>query len=342
MIVLAAPAVQANPIQKVIEMLSNLEAKLIKEGAESQKVFAEFGEFCEDRSRELGWQIKGVKDEVDENKACMEQAAATCDSCEAKLEECTAELAKDEQDKKAATEIRDAEKADFAALEAELMKVVDVLERAIAILEREMSKSYTMLQVKSAGSIADELSLMAFVQSSSEAGDSDAALGAPDPAAYKTHSTDIVATLQELLDKAKGELDEARKKETADQMNYEMLIQTLAGEITADEKCIADSEKCLGECKEEGAQCESDFNEASKAFAALEKELADLHADCMQKAQDFEMEVKSRAEELKALAEAKKVIKEATGGEGGAEDLTYDLNQEGVSLLQMSTGADLA
>merc|ERR1719379_488831 len=74
----------------------------------------------------------------------------------------------------------------------------------------------------------------------------------------------------------------------------------------------------------------------------LEKELADLHADCMQKAQDFEMEVKSRAEELKALAEAKKVIKESTGGEGGAEDLTYDLNQEGVSLLQMSTGADLA
>merc|ERR1719171_2593293 len=74
----------------------------------------------------------------------------------------------------------------------------------------------------------------------------------------------------------------------------------------------------------------------------LEKELADLHADCMEKAQDFEMEVKSRAEELKALAEAKKVIKEPTGGEGGAEDLTYDLNQEGVSLLQVSSGADLA
>merc|ERR1719443_2211305 len=209
-----------------------------------------------------------------------------------------------------------------------------------------------MLQVKSAGNIAvalkvvvkglglsdaDEHSLMAFVQSSSEAGDSDAALGAPDPAAYKTHSTDIVATLQELLDKAKGELDEARKKETADQMNFEMLVQQLAGEITADEKCIADSETCLGQCKEEGAQCESDFNEASKALAMLEKELADLHADCMQKAQDFEMEVKSRAEELKALAEAKKVIKEATGGEGGAEDLTYDLNQESTvsSFLQL-------
>merc|ERR1719271_1926379 len=99
-----------------------------------------------------------------------------------------------------------------------------------------MSKSYTMLQIKSARSIADALkvivgavglnaadekSLMAFVQSSSEASDSDAALGAPDPAAYKSHSGDIVATLQELLDKARGDLDAARAKETADQMNYE-------------------------------------------------------------------------------------------------------------------------
>merc|ERR1719324_908323 len=237
-------------------MLSNLQAKLIKEGEESQKVYEEFSEFCEDRARELQWQIKGVKDEVDENKACMEQAAATCDSCEAKLEDCTAELAKDEQDKKAATEIRDAEKADFTATEAELMKIVDVLERAIAILEREMSKSYTMLQVKSAGSVADALkvvvkgfglstadehSLMAFVQSSTQASDSDAALGAPDPAAYKSHSGDIVATLQDLLDKAKEELDGLRAKETADVMNYEMLEQALKGEITADEKCIADS-----------------------------------------------------------------------------------------------------
>merc|ERR1719331_2376369 len=90
----------------------------------------------------------------------MDSAAATCDSREAKLEECTAELKKDEADKKAANEIRDVESADFAELEAELMKIIDVLERAIAILEREMSKSYTMLQVKSASSIADALKVV--------------------------------------------------------------------------------------------------------------------------------------------------------------------------------------
>merc|ERR1719274_90501 len=90
----------------------------------------------------------------------MDSQAQICDSCEAKLEECTAELKKDEADQKAAKEIRDAEAADFAAAEAELMKIVDVLERAIAILEREMSKSYTMLQLKSASSIADALKVV--------------------------------------------------------------------------------------------------------------------------------------------------------------------------------------
>lgn len=68
----------------------------------------------------------------------------------------------------------------------------------------------------------------------------------------------------------------------------------------------------------------------------------------MTKAQDFETETKSRNEELNALAEAKKVILEATGGAGGAEEITYSLDQVGaVSFFQvarqrLNSGADLA
>merc|ERR1719316_1244025 len=98
--VLAAPA-QANPIQKVISMLSDLQAKIIKEGEDAQKVYEEFAEFCEDRARELQWQIKGVKAEVDEAKACIVAQAEACDSAQANLEECTAALKTDEADVKA-------------------------------------------------------------------------------------------------------------------------------------------------------------------------------------------------------------------------------------------------
>merc|ERR1719399_1372806 len=114
-----------------------------------------------------------------------------------KLEECAAELSKDEADLKAATEIREKEAADFKAEETELMETVDVIERAIAIIEREMSKTYSMVQLKSAGSIADALKVLvqaealsgadasrltALVQSSSD--DSDADVGAANPEAY--------------------------------------------------------------------------------------------------------------------------------------------------------------
>merc|ERR1719362_2685963 len=65
--------------------------------------------------------------------------------------------------------------------------------------------------------------------------------------------------------------------------------------------------------------------------------LEDLHQTCMTKAQDFEAETKSRGEELKALGVAKKAITDNT--EGAAKQ-SYGLGQ--VSLLQMSTGTDLA
>merc|ERR1719310_1080568 len=314
LLLLGAPAVEAtaSPVSKVLQMLSDLQAKIIKEGEDAQKIYDEFAEACEDQSRELGFQIKTLKTEVAEQTACVEQMGSEIADHEAKLEECAAELAKDEQDLKSATEIREKEAADFKAEEAELMETIDVIERAIAIIEREMSKTYSMVQLKSAGSIADALKVLvqaealsaadagrltALVQSSQSSDDSDADVGAPDPEAYKNHSGDIVATLQGLLDKAKAQLDEARKTETADLNNFEVLELALKNEITADEKCIAKNKAGLAECGAQKAACQGDLDVASKSLAIVTGDLADLHKDCMEKAQDFEMETKSRGEE---------------------------------------------
>merc|ERR1719267_317384 len=183
-------------------------------------------------------------------------------------------------------------------------------------------------------SSADATRLTALVQSSSQEDDSDADVGAPDPAYYKSHSGDIVATLEGLL-----------KQATADLHNFELMEQGLEDEIKFGEKELAEAKADLGKASEAKAAAEGDLAVTAKALAADIKALADLHADCMAKAEEFEAETKSRGEELKALAMAKKVIQESTGGEGGAEDLTYSLDQ--VSLLQvasqrLASGADLA
>merc|ERR1719284_795388 len=152
---------QANPIEKIIEMISDLEAKVIGEGADAQKTYDSYAEFCEDRSTNLGFEIKTGKSNVAELKATIEEETSTIAALETKIEELSNDIKTDEADLDAATKIREKESADFKAEEAELSEVISMLERATSILSKEMAKSgASMLQTKSTTSITDALSVM--------------------------------------------------------------------------------------------------------------------------------------------------------------------------------------
>merc|ERR1719199_864934 len=231
-----------------------------------------------------------------------------------------------------------------------------MLERATAILTREMAKSgAAMLQLKSATSLTDALSVMvqASALSSADASrltalvqtqnsDSDEEPGAPAAAVYEGHADGIIGTLEGLTEKAQGQLDEARKTESTNLHNYEMLKQSLTDSIEFANKDMDKAKKALSESQEKKATAEGDLATTSEDLKEDIATKATLHQDCMNAAEEFEMATKSRGEELKALATAKKVIVEATGG---AADQSYGLNQ--VSFLQtgkveISSGVDLA
>merc|ERR1719313_1222193 len=141
-------------------MIGDLQAKIIAEGNDAQKVYDEFAEFCEDRSKELGFEIKTGKAEVKELEAAIADEAAKQASLNAKIEEVSAAIATDEQDLKAAGEIRAKEQAAFEAEEKELVDVIGTLERAIGILEKELSKGASMMQLKSATNVVQALAVM--------------------------------------------------------------------------------------------------------------------------------------------------------------------------------------
>merc|ERR1719156_436469 len=147
-------SVQTNPIEKVIEMLSELQQKIIKEGEVAQKIYDEFAEWCEEESKNLQFEIKTGKATAEELSATIDKAASDISAGEEKIEELAGKIAQAEADLKAATEIRDKEHSDFLAEEADLVDTVDALERAIGILEREMAKTGgAFLQLKSADNI---------------------------------------------------------------------------------------------------------------------------------------------------------------------------------------------
>merc|ERR1719271_1001260 len=149
-------ATEANPIEKIIQMISDLQAKVIGEGEDAQKEYDEYSEWCEDRSTQLGFEIKTGKAEVAELKATIEEETASSAALETKIEELSNDIKTDEADLDAATKIREKEAADFSAEEKELTTVIDMLERATSILSKEMAKSgASMLQLKSATSITE-------------------------------------------------------------------------------------------------------------------------------------------------------------------------------------------
>merc|ERR1719262_842436 len=100
-------------------MISDLQAKVIGEGEAAQKTYDEYAEWCEDRSTELGFEIKTGKANVEELKATIEEETATIGALGTKIEELSNDIKTDEADLAAATKIREKEAADFAAEEKE-------------------------------------------------------------------------------------------------------------------------------------------------------------------------------------------------------------------------------
>merc|ERR1719453_2451463 len=104
-----ASASAVSPVEKVIQMLSELEAKVIGEGKDAQKTYDEYSEFCEDKSRQLGFEIKTGKANVAELTATIEEETSASAALESKIEDLSSDILTDEADLAAATKIRNKE-----------------------------------------------------------------------------------------------------------------------------------------------------------------------------------------------------------------------------------------
>merc|ERR1719399_2285235 len=163
---------------------------------------------------------------------------------------------------------------------------------------------------------ADKLKVQALLQAQTGEDDMDLTLqpaGAPDPAAYKSQSGGIVATLEDMLEKAKGELAAAQKAEMNSKFDYDMLKQKLEDSMKFGTSELDETKKAMAAAEEAKAVAEGELATAEKSVAEDSKHLNDLQNECMTKATEYETSQHSRSEELEALAKAKSILEEKTG-----------------------------
>merc|ERR1740122_854282 len=90
-----------SPVAKVVSMISDLQAKVMHEGEVAKAEYSEFADWCEDRSANVGHEIKTGKSEANALRSSIAKEASTIAALSTRLDELTAELSQDEADLKA-------------------------------------------------------------------------------------------------------------------------------------------------------------------------------------------------------------------------------------------------
>jgi len=327
----SAVTLKVSPIEKILQLLGDLQAKIIKEGEEVEKIFEEFTDYCKDTSKDTQFEIKTGKSAAERFGAASDDASAQITELESKIQTLSSSVATNSKDLESATAIRKAEKGDYDKADAELAETVDMLRRAIGIIEKSMKggsflqNGRSMQEVSEAlgalvgaegvrgVSVEDQQRLQALLQSQEADTDLQPA-GAPAPAAYKSQSGGILSAMEDMLEKAEAQRADGQKAEMEANHNFEMLKQSLEDSVAAETKELDESKKAKAGAEEEKAAAEGELERVTKEVADDKTKLKDLQHECMTKAESHELEQKERAAELDALATAKKILKEKTGG----------------------------
>lgn len=360
MLALLVPAfgVAVSPVTKVLELLGSLEAKITKHGEAELKAFNEYASWCKNGAKDLQYEIKTAKGDVEELGATIGKATSDISAAASKIEELSGDTQQNAADLKAATVVRAQEKKEYVAAEAELVDVVDTLDRAINVLEKKLRGSalvQTTVDTRDVAalvhainaivdaasmSVHDKQQLTSLMQNDAEDGDAMDEFGAPAAAAYKSHSKSIVEVLEDMRAKAAAQLKEVQSQEVSARHNFELLKQSLEDQMSADNKEMDQAKQTTAGAQSTKAVAEGELASTKANLKASEKTLSTMDVGCKTASEDHEASVNARAEELTALAAAKKALSENVGGAAGQaySFLQVDNNEHN----SIATHADLA
>lgn len=290
----AVVAVGYSPVQKVIELLGDLKAKVLADLKNEEKLMDEYTSWCDEEANEKEDAITSSKRTIADLSATIADAEATSQTLTTDIEKLTGAISAGEGDLKQATEIRNGENADFVAAEAELSETVDTLERAGAVLKKNLGflqggKTQKELVLLSAGlrkiveaSWVNEqqkgvLQSLLQCQSQALAADEDLSLQPQaTTSAYESKSDGILDSIADMQAKAEDSLMSTRKDEMASQHAYQMLKQGLEDELKVKREQLAEKSQHRTSTQEELHRAKAALAEEKETLAQDDKYLREL------------------------------------------------------------------
>jgi len=318
-------AMMANPIRKVVNMLTAMQKKVTAEGEKETELFEKFMCYCKNGAGALAKSIADAETKAPQLVSDIEESESQVSQYKDDIKSHQTDRAAAKDAMAEATAVREKEAASFAAEKAEADANIAATGKAIGSIEDGMSGSFLQTEAGSRlrqlvlnkdMSDYDREEITAFLSNSND---------------YAPASGEITGILKQMKETMEKGLAGAASEEAAAVKAYEELMAAKEKEVAALTKSIEEKMVRLGDLQVSIVEMKEDLDDTGKALLEDKKFLADLDKNCKIKGEEHEANMKLRSEELVALADTIKVLND----DDALELFKKTLPSAGASLLQL-------
>lgn len=302
-----ATASKVTPVQKVLQMMSEMVAKGEKGLDDEKKIMATFDEFVSDENRRLTQNIQTADSEIEKLTAFITKTVDDIRVHGAQIGELDELIQQKEGELADATSLRQGQNAEYQEQQTDLSESVDALQRAIDKLKSEdynRPQAMMMLQKMAVSKPGLRPVLAAFLAEAVKTSEP----GAPEVASYEFQSGGIVAMLEGLLEKFEKELGDVEAAETSKTQNYDLNKIQLTDLIAYSSKNREEKAGTKADLTAKSGKAKGDLAATKKSKAADEKMMAEMNSVHEQKSAVFIGNQQVRKDELAALSKAIEII----------------------------------
>lgn len=320
-------------VNKVIQLLEDVQTKVLGEGEKEAATYNEFACFCKDMTVDKRDAItKGEDDKtalISKIGDCEDQR----DEMDTTIETLTEDIKEAEEELEKETKERKATQAQYDIDESDLSGAISAVDKAIKVIKSSKKPSLAQLQsvgktIKDAVALADALGL----GSSAKAQKASMFLQQPDVEMedYKFKSDGVIETLEGLqgdFRTMKNEVDATEVKSVAE---YDAFKQEKLDLIKAKNKEMDDTQKKRSNKNKEIATTSEKLTTTAAVLLDDQQYLAELAQICSDKAKTWDQRSRVRADELSALTAAIDIVKERVSEKTSSSTIRFV--QSGVSV----------
>mmetsp|Transcript_8231 Transcript_8231/g.17973 ORF Transcript_8231/g.17973 Transcript_8231/m.17973 type:complete len:717 (-) Transcript_8231:57-2207(-) len=327
------------PVQKVIQLLTDMSAKSKKEKEAEEVAFAAFSTWCTEHSASLKKDIAKKNQEMERLSAEIGELGTQATQLGESIAGLQGDVAKYEAEKESQTKQRAAANAEFLAESKDYSESISALGRAISVLEKQSydrTGEEILLQVASMDRLPEKAKSIVTAFMDMQAGDGSAGpdYKVPEANAYEFQSSSIVDLLKRLSGEFQEKLAESQKEEMSSRHAFDMIMEDLTDAI-ANAKKNTEEKTAEKERKQEAAALNKKQLAATTEDEASSSEtLSDLEAECSQKKMSYEEKQTLRVEELEALDKAIEILSSPDLLGNAEKHLALSQASRSTSLLQ--------